>query len=74
MGGLKPALRCGSASGGFAVTLDAFPMSASELLVLLVAVLVLWIVLKLAKVAIKMILFIIVIAVIAGALWLFIPR
>ncbi|HEX6086046.1 MAG TPA: hypothetical protein VF266_16045 [Thermoanaerobaculia bacterium] len=49
-------------------------MSASELLVLVIAVLLLWIVLKVAKFAVKVIFFIITIAVIAGALWLFIPR
>lgn len=48
--------------------------SASELLVLLIAILVLWIVLKLAKLAIKVIFFLITIAVIAGALWLFFSR
>jgi hypothetical protein len=49
-------------------------MSASELLVLLLAVLVLWIVLKMAKFAIKVIFIIVALVVIAGALWLFIPR
>ena len=49
-------------------------MSASELLVLLLAVLVLWIVLKVAKFAVKVIFIIIAIALIAGALWFFIPR
>jgi hypothetical protein len=49
-------------------------MSPSELLVLVIAILVLWIVLKLAKVAIKVIFFLITIAVIAGALWLFFQR
>ena len=49
-------------------------MSASELFVLLLAVLVLWIVLKVAKFAVKVIFILISIAVIAGALWLFIPR
>ncbi|HEX8412097.1 MAG TPA: hypothetical protein VF883_24825 [Thermoanaerobaculia bacterium] len=48
--------------------------SASELLVLLIAILVLWIVLKLAKLAIKVIFFLITIAVIAGVLWLFLSR
>ena len=48
--------------------------SAPELLVLLIAILVLWIVLKLAKLAIKVIFFLITIAVIAGALWLFLSR
>jgi hypothetical protein len=49
-------------------------MSASELLVLVIAILLLWIVLKMAKFAVKVIFFIITIAVIAGALWFFIPR
>lgn len=49
-------------------------MSASELVVLLLAVLVLWIVLKVAKFAVKVIFILIAIVVIAGALWLFIPR
>lgn len=49
-------------------------MSAPELLVLLLAILVLWIVLKVAKFAVKVIFIIIGIAIIAGALWFFIPR
>lgn len=49
-------------------------MSAPELFVLLLAILVLWIVLKVAKFAVKVIFILISIAVIAGALWLFIPR
>ena len=49
-------------------------MSASELLYLLIAVLVLWIVLKVAKFAVKVIFIIIAIVVIAGALWFLIPR
>lgn len=49
-------------------------MSAYELFVLLLAVLVLWIVLKVAKFAVKVIFVILSIVVIAGALWLFIPR
>ena len=49
-------------------------MSAYELFALLLAVLVLWIVLKVAKFAIKVIFILISIVVIAGALWLFIPR
>ena len=53
---------------------EAIPMSAYELFALLLAVLVLWIVLKVAKFAVKMIFIIITIVVIAGALWLFIPR
>ena len=49
-------------------------MSGSELLYLLIAVLVLWIVLKVAKFAVKVIFIIITIVVIAGALWFLIPR
>jgi hypothetical protein len=49
-------------------------MSAPELLYLLIAVLILWIVLKVAKIAIKVIFFVITIAVIAGALWFFLAR
>ncbi len=49
-------------------------VSANELLVLFIAILVLWIVLKMAKLAIKAIVFLIAIAVIAGALWLFFSR
>ena len=48
--------------------------SPNEILVLLIAILVLWIVLKVAKLAIKMVFFLIVVAVIAGGLWLFLPR
>lgn len=48
--------------------------SASELLVLFIAILVLWIVLKVAKLAIKVIFFSITIAIIAGVLWLFFSR
>ena len=48
--------------------------STPELIAIVIAILVLWIVLKVAKVAIKLFFFLIVIAVIAGALWLFLPR
>lgn len=48
--------------------------STPELIALLIAILVLWVVLKLAKVAIKLFFFLIVVAVIVGALWLFLPR
>ncbi|MEO8379101.1 MAG: hypothetical protein ABI779_05515 [Acidobacteriota bacterium] len=48
--------------------------STQEVLVLLVALLVLWVVLKTAKLAIKVIFYLIVIAAIAGAFWLFFPR
>ena len=49
-------------------------MSPQELLILLVAVFVLWIVLKMVRVAIKVILFIITIVAIAGVLWFVLPR
>ena len=49
-------------------------MSPQELLILLVAVFVLWIVLKMAKLAIKVILFIIMIAIVGGVLWLVLAR
>lgn len=49
-------------------------LSAFELVVLLAAILFLWIVLKVAKVAIKVIFFVITIAIIAGVLWLFLSR
>jgi hypothetical protein len=48
--------------------------STNEFLVLLFAILILWVVLKMAKLAIKVILMLIAIAAIAGALWLFLPR
>ena len=48
--------------------------STSELIGLLIAILVLWIVLKMAKLAIKLIFFVVVIAAIAGVLWLFLSR
>ncbi|MGZ5432105.1 MAG: hypothetical protein ACXW5U_17385 [Thermoanaerobaculia bacterium] len=48
--------------------------STPELIALLIAILVLWVVLKLAKVAIKLFFFLIVVAIIVGALWLFLPR
>ena len=43
--------------------------STQELLTLVVAIFALWIVLKLAKIAIKVIFFIMTIAIIAGVLW-----
>jgi hypothetical protein len=43
--------------------------SMNELLGLLIAILVIWFVLKLAKVAIRMILFVIAVLLIAGALY-----
>jgi hypothetical protein len=48
--------------------------STHEILVLLFAILILWVVLKMAKLAIKVILLLIAVAAIAGALWLFLPR
>jgi hypothetical protein len=43
--------------------------STQELLILLVAIFVIWIVLKLAKVAIRVIFFFITIAIVLGVLW-----
>ena len=48
--------------------------STHEILVLLFAILILWVVLKMAKLAIKVIFLLIAIAAIAGAVWLFLPR
>jgi len=45
--------------------------SMNELLGLLIAIIVIWFVLKLAKVAIRLILFVIAILLIAGALYYF---
>ncbi len=46
--------------------------SLNELLGLLIAIFIIWVVLKLARVAIKLILYIIAIVIIAGAvLWIF---
>ena len=45
-----------------------------ELLVLVVAIFVLWFVLKLAKLAIRVILFLIMLAIVIGVLWHFFPR
>ena len=44
-------------------------MGIQELLFLIVAVFALWIVLKLAKVAIRVIFFILTVAILAGVLW-----
>jgi len=44
-------------------------MSASELLVLVVAILAVWIVLKVARVAIRLIFVVISILILAGVLW-----
>lgn len=48
--------------------------STHELLVLLIAILVLWVVLKLAKLAIRVILFLIMLAVAFGVIWHFFLR
>ena len=48
--------------------------STQELLVLVVAIFVLWFVLKLAKLAIRVILFLIMLAIVIGVLWHFFPR
>jgi hypothetical protein len=45
-----------------------------ELLVLVIAIFVLWFVLKLAKIAIRVILFLIMLAIVIGVLWHFFPR
>ena len=48
--------------------------STPELLTIVIAILVLWIVLKMAKLAIKLIFFVIAVAALAGGLWLFLSR
>jgi hypothetical protein len=48
--------------------------STEELLILLIAIVALWFVLKMAKLAIKLILFLISVAVIAGVLWFLFAR
>ena len=48
--------------------------SSQELIVFLVAIFAIWFLLKLARLAIKMILFVITLAVVAGLLWLFLAR
>jgi hypothetical protein len=45
-----------------------------ELLVLIVAIFVLWFVLKLAKLAIRVILFLVTLAIVIGVFWHFFPR
>jgi hypothetical protein len=45
--------------------------STQELLILLVAIFVLWFLLKLARLAIRVILFIITLAIVGGVLWWF---
>ena len=49
-------------------------MGPKELVTLLLAIFVLWIILKLAKFTIKVIFLIIMIVLIAGVLWHFFPR
>jgi hypothetical protein len=48
--------------------------STQELLVLIIAIFVLWFVLKLAKLAIRVTLFIVTIAIVIGVFWLFFMR
>lgn len=48
--------------------------STQELLILFVAIFVLWIVLKLARLAIRVILFFVTIAIVGGVLWYFFVR
>lgn len=48
--------------------------STSELLVFVIAILAIWIFLKLARLAIRVILFVITIVIIGGALWYFFLR
>lgn len=43
--------------------------STQELLILLIAIFVLWFVLKLARLAIRVILFIVTLAIVGGVLW-----
>ena len=45
------------------------PMPMNELLGILIAIIVIWVILKLAKVAIRLILFVIAVLLIAGALY-----
>lgn len=48
--------------------------STQELLILLVAIFVLWLMLKLARFAIRVIFFFVTLAIIAGVLWFFFSR
>ena len=48
--------------------------STQELLILIVAIFVLWIVLKVAKVAIRLIFFFVSVAILAGVLWYLFAR
>lgn len=49
-------------------------MSTQELLFLVIAIFVLWFVLKLAKLAIRVILFLITVAIVLGVVWHFFLR
>ena len=48
--------------------------STQELLVLIVAIFVLWFVLKVAKLAIRVILFLVMLAIVIGVIWHFFLR
>lgn len=48
--------------------------STHELLILLVAVFVLWFLLKLVRLAFRVILFIVTLAIVGGVLWIFFAR
>ncbi len=48
--------------------------STEELLVLVIAIFVLWFVLKLAKLAIRVILFLVTLAIVIGVIWHFFLR
>ena len=48
--------------------------SSHELIVFLVAIVAIWFVLKMARLAIKLILFVIALACVAGGIWLFLAR
>lgn len=48
--------------------------STNELLVLLLAIFALWIVLKLAKLAIRVIFFLVMVALVLGVVWFFFMR
>jgi hypothetical protein len=48
--------------------------STQELLILLIAIFVLWFVLKVARLAIRVILFILTLAIVGGVIWLLLAR
>jgi len=48
--------------------------SIQELLILLIAIFVLWFVLKVARLAIRVILFILTLAIVGGVIWLLLAR